>query len=537
MLSALWTEFLNIAKDEAGSRVVETWLKALALTQWDARRQIVYLRAPNNFVKDWVQQHYLELLKVNLGRLLNVSELELVFTTASMSTADMAETVLSPLVTNLVATPVLESELGAAGAAMSVPSTPGRSVRILANQQRGSTSTPANKLALTVTDHTTTPTTGTAVALEASKAPVARKKSVGSGSSLPARLATPAVSSPVNSHYRFENFVIGPNNTLAHAAAQAVAQQPGTLYNPLFIYGNSGLGKTHLLHAIGNQIKVQHPRATVLYQTTDRFVSEFISAIRFNKVFAFKEKYQAIDVLLVDDIQFISNKDQTQEAFFHIFNALYEAKKQIVFSSDCYPRDIAGLAERLRSRLEWGLVTDIYGPALETKIAILKKKAEQQQETLSDELADFIATKAANNVRELEGILVRVLAFANLTQQPLSLELAQRVLGALPARGAEQQRAAVVSPLERIAQAVSQKFAYSVAALQSDDRSKEIAFVRQLTMYLMKQLTDKSLREIGSYLKRRDHTTVSHAIDKINTRMQVDQQVRQQVEQLLGELR
>ncbi|HLB40929.1 MAG TPA: chromosomal replication initiator protein DnaA [Candidatus Babeliales bacterium] len=481
MLNALWAEFLNLAKDEAGSRVVETWLKALTFISWDARRQIAQLGAPNNFIKDWVQQHYLELIKINLGRLLNVSDLQLVFTTTNA--AELAPAVIP-------ATPLQLAPLA--------------------------TSSPAS-------------TTDT------SAVPVLRKKKPVSAVPVPVRAAQTQLSSLVNSTYRFENFVIGPNNTLAHAAAQAVAQQPGTLYNPLFIYGNSGLGKTHLLHAIGNQIKVQHPHATVLYQTTDRFVSEFISAIRFNKVFAFKEKYQAIDVLLIDDIQFISNKDQTQEAFFHIFNALYEAKKQVVFSSDCYPSDITGLAERLRSRLEWGLVTDIYVPARETKIAILKKKAEQHHEALNDELADFIAGYPINNVRELEGILVRVLAFANLTHQALTLELAQRVLGALPSRPTTGIVAA--TPLERIARLVSQKFTYDVAALQSDDRSKEIAFVRQVTMYLMKQLTDKSLREIGAYLKRRDHTTVSHAIEKIAARMQADQQVRQQIEQLLSELR
>ncbi len=485
MLSAIWEEFLNIAKDEAGSRVVETWLKALSIVNWNAQQRTIFLRAPNNFVKDWVNTYYLELLRLNLGRLLNVQDLIVVLTNLEQPEVILSE--FSAQSANNFLTNINSNNNAAVVSSHSKN-----------KQNKNNNITPA-KIVRKRTDHS--------------------------------QLAQAQRGTPVNSVYRFDNFIIGPNNTLAHAAAQAVARQPGELYNPLFIYGNSGLGKTHLLHAIGNEIKIHNPQISVLYQTTDRFVSEFISAIRFNKVFAFKEKYRAIDVLLIDDIQFISNKDQTQEAFFHIFNALYEARKQIILTSDTYPSDITGLADRLRSRLEWGLITDIHVPALETKIAILKKKAEQHHETLSDEIACFIASKEVVNIRELEGVLVRVLAFANLTHQQLSLELAQKVLGSLA-----QKAVAMPTTLERIVTLVSKYFAHDLTVLRSDHRGKDVVFARQVAMYMMKQLTDKSLREIGLYLNRKDHTTVSHAIDKISGRLKIDAQLQQQIDQLIHEV-
>ena len=344
--------------------------------------------------------------------------------------------------------------------------------------------------------------------------------------SAPAARMTPTVADEVsagNSHvvvpfkkptsihttHTFSTFVVGPSNSLAYAAAQAVAEKPGTLYNPLFFYGGSGLGKTHLLHAIGNDIKERNPKAIVLYQTADRFVNEFIYAIRFDKVHKFKEKYKLVDVLLIDDIQFISNKEQTQEAFFHIFNLLYDLNKQIVFSSDSMPQDLQGLAERLRSRLAWGLVADVLAPALETKIAILKKKAELSNEPLGDDVAHFIAARDIANIRELEGALVRVIAFASLTNQPLTLELAKRVL----IRPQEAQSSAI--DFAGIIKCLGNYYPYKLDDLRSKQRSKEISMVRQIAMFLMKKMTDKSLRDIGVFLGGRDHSTVMHALTKV----------------------
>jgi chromosomal replication initiator protein len=320
-------------------------------------------------------------------------------------------------------------------------------------------------------------------------------------------------SSHLNKQYVFENFVVGPSNSLAYAAACAIAKKPGDLYNPLFIYGGSGLGKTHLLHAIGNVIQENNKNATVLYQTADRFVSEFISAIRFDKVHRFQKKYQLVDVLLIDDIQFISNKETTQEAFFHIFNSLYDARKQIVFSSDTFPQNIAGIAERLRSRLASGMVTDIHQPCIEVKTAILKRKAEASGEILSDEVAHFLASHVTSNIRELEGALIRVIAFANLTKQEINLELAQKVF--FPA---EQQTHEPVD-CKVVIKAVCKHFPYTLEELRSQSRNQDLVFARQIAMYLMKKSTDKSLREIGAYLGGRNHATVKHALSKIEQSM------------------
>jgi chromosomal replication initiator protein len=544
VLNAIWEEFLNIAKDEAGSRVVETWLKALSVVNWDARQKTIFLRAPNNFVKDWVNTHYLELLCLNLGRLLNVQDLKVVLTNLEqleqpeLSSDKFEVHPADNLSENII--PKYNHQNNNKYNSNSSSNFKNKSTKssytknnyseTISNQ--ASSSNNINNTIASYSNPTATSSnnisTSSAVALNHNNimpAKIVRKRTDHS------QLAQAQRGTPVNSAYRFDNFIIGPNNTLAHAAAQAVARQPGELYNPLFIYGNSGLGKTHLLHAIGNEIKVHNPHISVLYQTTDRFVSEFISAIRFNKVFAFKDKYRVIDVLLIDDIQFISNKDQTQEAFFHIFNALYEARKQIILTSDTYPSDMTGLTDRLRSRLEWGLITDIHVPALETKIAILKKKAEQHHELLSDEIACFIASKEVANIRELEGVLVRVLAFANLTHQQLSLELAQKVLGSLA-----QKTVVMPTTLERIVNSVGKYFAHDLIVLRSDHRGKDVVFARQVAMYMMKQLTDKSLREIGLYLNRKDHTTVSHAIDKISARLKIDSQLQQQIEQLIHEV-
>ncbi len=288
------------------------------------------------------------------------------------------------------------------------------------------------------------------------------------------------------------------------------------------MYGPSGLGKTHLLHAIGHMIKKENKKAVIVYQTADRFVQEFIHAIRFNKTHFFESKYKNIDVLLMDDIQFISHKEQTQEAFFHIFNTLHQARKQIVCTSDALPGEMAGLAQRMRSRLEWGLVADISMPTLETKIAIVKKKAELYQESLPDSVAESIARSVTSSIRELEGALIRVLACASLTRQPITQELVDKVLFK---NTTMQQR--IVVDLPKIARCVMNHLSVSLAELRSEKRDKEISRARHIAFYLMKKHTHKSLKEIGAFLARKDHTTVLHAYEKINDSQKNDAQLQQ----------
>jgi chromosomal replication initiator protein len=315
--------------------------------------------------------------------------------------------------------------------------------------------------------------------------------------------------------YTFDTFVVGPNNSLSYAAAFAVSQSPGKKYNPLFIYGNSGVGKTHLLHAIGNELKKSKPMLTVTYQSADRFVTEFIHAIRFENIHKFQHKYHLVDVLLIDDIQCIANKEQTQEAFFNIFNVLYDAHKQIIFSSDTYPQKLAGITERLRSRMAWGLVTDMYVPTLETKVAILKNKAGNVHNIyLEDEVAECIASSVTLNVRELEGALIRVIAAASFTQRPITVELAKSVLKL-------QNTVSIKQPItfHAIINAINKVYKCNVQELYAKGRNKDIAHARQVAMFLMKKMTSKSLRDIGTFLGDRDHATVKHGVEKIEERL------------------
>lgn len=315
--------------------------------------------------------------------------------------------------------------------------------------------------------------------------------------------------SALNPKYTFETFVVGSSNQFAHAAARAVAEIPSKSYNPLFIYGGVGLGKTHLMHAIGHYIKARNLKLNLLYISSDRFINEMINAIRFDRLPAFRQKYRKVDVLLIDDIQFIAGKDRTQEEFFHIFNALHDALKQIVISSDCPPRQIPTLEERLHSRFEWGLIADIQSPDIETKVAILRKKAESERVEIPENVAFFIASKVRTNVRELEGSLIRLIAYASLTGRDIDLSLAQDVLKDLI-----QQDDKPVS-MEVIQKAVAEKFNIKLADLKAKNNSKAVAFPRQVAMYLTKALTSASLPEIGKGFGGKHHSTVIHSVRKI----------------------
>jgi chromosomal replication initiator protein len=462
----IWDDFLKIIKEEAGSQVVETWFKAVCLDKWNPDNKTVSLRAPNQFVSKWLQEHYLQLIQTHLGRLLHTQELNITF---SCSTKPIEPE------RNIIPASVLHKKMPQ-----------------------------IKKNATNLVPRTTSQPTQT-------------KSRINKFSHL-------------NDSYTFNSFVVGPNNSLAHAAGYAICQNLGYVYNPLFIYGGTGLGKTHLLHAIGNEIKKRKPASIVRYETTDRFTTEFINSIRLDKTQQFRAKYQKIDLLLLDDIQFLSNKEQTQESFFHIFNTLYEQKKQIILSSDTFPKEITGLQSRLKSRLEWGLVADIQMPDLETKIAILNKKAAINAISLNDEVANFIASKIMSNIRELEGALIRVGAFSALTNRPITLELAQQVLLHLN----EDKKEGVM--LETVLRTVAKHYSISTVDLKSKKRSKNIAMVRQVALYIMKKMTFCSLQAIGEYVGKRDHSTVLHAITKIETMLNTDATLTQRIKTIEQEI-
>ena len=315
--------------------------------------------------------------------------------------------------------------------------------------------------------------------------------------------------SGLNPRYTFDTFIVGPSNQFAHAASRAVAEAPSRSYNPLFIYGGVGLGKTHLMHAIG-QYLVRYGRPSKLtYISSERFMNEMINAVRYDRVLDFRERYRSVDVLLVDDIQFLAGKEGTQTEFFHTFNALYDSQKQIVLSSDCPPHEIPSLEERLRSRFEWGLIADIQPPDLETKVAILKKKAEAEAVPLPDSVSIYIAGKIKSNIRELEGSLIRLIAYASLTGRELTLSLAQEVLKNILDH---DERAVTIEIIQKF---VADYYQLKVIDLKSRNNSKSVALPRQIAMYLCKSLTHASLPEIGKSFGGKHHSTVIHSIRKI----------------------
>jgi chromosomal replication initiator protein len=337
-------------------------------------------------------------------------------------------------------------------------------------------------------------------------------------------------SKALDERYRFESFVVGSSNQFAHAAARAVAESPGHSYNPLFLYGGVGLGKTHMLHACGHEILRRQPTAQILYLPAENFVNELINSIRFDRMPAFRERYRTIDVLLIDDVQFLANKERTQEEFFHTFNALYTNQKQIILSSDSSPRDIPTLEERLRSRFEWGLIADIQPPDLETRIAILRRKAESDGNPLDDEVAHFIAHQVRSNIRELEGLLNRVQAFSSLTGRPLDLDLARETLkDILPESGRP-----IGAP--DIIKSVAHHYGLKVREIKSKNNSKQIAFPRQVAMFLCKRLTNLSFPEIGKQFNDKHHSTVMYSVDKIEKLRASDSDLERTLERLQKQL-
>ncbi|MBU4270072.1 chromosomal replication initiator protein DnaA [Candidatus Dependentiae bacterium] len=462
----IWQNFLKNIKEEVGSQTVETWFKAVSLEKLSHETNTVYLNAPNQFVKNWLKEHYLNLITNNLQSLLKLNNLTVEFISPEVKQINKK---------NIIPASVIQTIETQATVNKNQDSN-------IENNSNNSIEKLEPKLNLPTKENNLLKKTNN-----------------------------------LNPNYNFDTFIVGPNNSLAHAAGYAICQNLGKVYNPLFIYGGTGLGKTHLLHAIGNEVKNKDNSKIILYQTTDKFTNEFISAIRLDKIAIFRQKYQKIDLLLLDDIQFLSNKEQTQEMFFHIFNLLYEEKKQIILSSDTFPKEIKGLQARLKSRLEWGLVVDIQMPDLETKIAILQKKAEQNGIILTEDVVNFIASKVTSNIRELEGCLIRVSAFSTLTNKPISLDLAKRVLLHL---NDNNKKEGIM--LERVLHVTASYYSMSINDLRSQKRQKNIALIRQVTFYMMKKLTFCSLKTIGEFVGQRDHSTVLHAITKVEQMIEQD---------------
>lgn len=460
----IWEEFLNILKQEVGSHVVETWFKAVVLEQWDQKSQTVYLVMPNGFVSNWIQEHYLTLIKTHLSRLLQVETLKVVCAGKNNSTNS--------------STPLIQ------------PAS-------LYSEQKNVSQT---------SHHLTQNSKASSSQSTVSLVPLTRRH-------YKAELLK------LNAQYTFNSFVVGPTNELAHAAAIAVSQNLGKVYNPLFIYGGTGLGKTHLLHAIGNEITKKNPQATIFYETSDSFINEFVNAIRLDKTRQFRDKYQKVDLLLLDDIQFFSHKEQTQETFFHIFDSLFGQHKQVVFSSDTLPHHILGLQNRLQSRLQSGLVADVQMPTVEMKMAIVKKKALLHNLTFDDNVARFIAEFPTSSIRELEGHLIRLSAFSSLANEPITVEMAKKVL--ICTKSSKQR----LLSLEEVLKAVSKCCHVSIADLRSKKRTKSIVLGRQIAFYVMKKCTPHSLQIIGQFMGGKDHTTVLHAISKIEHLIQKNREI------------
>ena len=334
----------------------------------------------------------------------------------------------------------------------------------------------------------------------------------------------------LNPKYTFDDFVTGAGNQFAHAAARAVGEHPSKAYNPLFLYGGVGMGKTHLMQAIGHEIKKRQPEKSICYVSSERFTNDMINALRYSKMTGFRDKYRNMDVLLVDDIQFLVNKERTQEEFFHTFNALHECMRQIVIASDRPPKELAEIEDRLRSRFEWGLIADIQPPDLETKVAILQKKAETDRVMLPTEVALFIASNIRSNVRELEGALIRVLAYSSLTGGEINLQTTQEVL-----KNLIDSQVRKIS-IESIQKAVSEQFGLRVAEIKAKNNSRVIVFPRQIAMYMAKHLTDASLPEIGRQFGGKHHTTVLHSVDKIEQQRKIDKDLNRVLNKLIETL-
>jgi len=453
----LWDSFLRAIKTRLQGESFETWFHPIRFEGIDKSRRLIHLLAPNQMVRDWVQVNYANVIDQSFG--------ELSLDGYSVDWR-LPEDTLRPAqpTTHNVVQPVTVSE-SSGSLAFSVPAVEFQQpAPVTQNGQH----------------HQTAP-----------------EKQI-------------AVDPSLNSKYTFDSFVVGSCNQFAHAASLAVAEAPGKTYNPLYLYGGVGLGKTHLMHACGHAIKQRNPHLRLCYLSSERFMNELINSIRYDKTQGFREKYRSVDVLLIDDIQFMAGKERTQEEFFHTFNTLYEQQKQLVITSDCPPREIPTLEERLHSRFEWGLIADIEPPDLETKVAILKRKAEAMGVPIPDDVALMIASRVKNNVRELEGSLIRLVAISSLRGIPISKEIVQDAI-----RNIAGEEDSGVITIQEIQKAVAANYKLTVEQLVSKNNARQIAFPRQIAMYLCKRLTKHSFPEIGRAFGGKHHTTVMHSCEKI----------------------
>jgi chromosomal replication initiator protein len=476
----IWNDILNAVEKRLNRQSFETWIRPIQFDGCDESGHVLHLRVNDRVVKDWVSTNYSDVLEASLEEL-NLSEYQLEWTVDEDGQRAEAAKESEPDV-------LLDMEEPA-------PSGNGK----------GTNSNLFSLLEAAQSDGLTSGAT-TFVDIE-------------------------PLENSLNPKCSFQTFVVGSCNQFAHAAALAVAEAPGKTYNPLYIYGGVGLGKTHLVHAVGHAIKERNRYLRLSYISAEKFMNELINAIRYDKTQTFREKYRSIDVLLMDDIQFMAGKERTQEEFFHTFNALYDGQKQIVITSDCPPREIPTLEERLHSRFEWGLIADIEPPDLETKVAILKRKADLDGVALPDDVAFFIASKVKSNIRELEGSLVRLIAISSLRGVPISKMLAQDAIRNI----AEDDQPAGIT-VEQIQKTVAAHYRLRVDDLKSKNNSRQIAVPRQVAMYLCKRLTKHSFPEIGREFGGKHHTTVIHSVEKIEALVSKDQNFHRVVSDLMDNL-
>lgn len=445
-LSQIWKETLQLIEQDLSKPTFETWFNSTQLIAY--YDDYLIISTPNQFVQDWLRNHYMDLIKSKLEKLL------------------------------------------------------GQPVKLkFVNSQQG-------KETLEESENNTTDT------------------------NTENKLCEDYLGNQLNPKYTFDTFVVGNSNRFAHAASLAVAESVAKAYNPLFIYGGVGLGKTHLMHAIGHHVINNNSNAKVVYVSSEKFTNELIDGIKDDTTTKFRNKYRNIDVLLIDDIQFLAKKERTQEEFFHTFNALYEANRQIIISSDRPPKEIPLLEDRLRTRFEWGLITDIQPPDLETRIAILRKKAQMDNIDVSNDVMLYIAEKIQSNIRELEGALIRVIAFASLNNKPITVQLAEEALKDILVVNKPRPITA-----DLIQEKVASFFAIKIEDLKGKKRTKNVAYPRQIAMYLCRELTDLSLPKVGEYFGGRDHTTVLHAQDKISKELETDPYLQDIIKKIKEELK
>ncbi|HKG46598.1 MAG TPA: chromosomal replication initiator protein DnaA [Pyrinomonadaceae bacterium] len=460
----VWGKILHSLQGRLNQQTLDTWFSPIQFESLDSSQHVLRLRAPSHDVKDWIVSNYGKVLSDSLNEQ-RLSGYSVGWVVGKLSDWVPADMTLP------VVDPVPVTQDKSEAATVSGNTTP----------------------AISVSDN--------------------------SASSL--------VEPSLSAKYTYDSFVVGSCNQFAHAASLAVAEAPGRTYNPLYLYGGVGLGKTHLMHACGHAIRSRNQHLKLCYISSERFMNDLINAIRYDKTQSFREKYRSVDVLLIDDVQFMAGKERTQEEFFHTFNALYDQQKQIVISSDCPPREIPTLEERLHSRFEWGLIADIEPPDLETKIAILKRKGDLIGVLIPDDVAMFIASRVKRNIRELEGSLVRLIAIASLRGEPISKSLAQDAIRNI----AKEEESGVIT-IQHIQKAVASTYKLTSEELISKNNARQISHPRQVAMYLCKHLTKHSYPEIGRAFGGKHHTTVMHSVEKIETLVTTDETLQRLISEL-----